>query len=384
MVPLRAPLSWLGLRLPWLAGLAVLLFVQIVGTFGASHIHGSFRGLDALAIILVALGPVALVFAVRWPVPVLWFIAAVTLTYLLRGYPYGPVVFALVAAVVVVVMRGHRWSAWLALAALIALHFGLRGPLVGTAMSWLQLVAVAAWALLVLVIAEFARTRRERLLAARRVRAETERRQAGEERLRLAQELHDVVAHHMSLINVQAGVALHVVDRHPEQAQTALAAIKDASKTALTEMRWLVDTLRDESEAAPRGPASTLSALDELAERSRHTGLAVEVTRTGSPRELSAGVELAAFRIVQESLTNVVRHAGAHRAQVRLDYRDDVLSVQVDDDGRGFDPAAVSGDGSGLRGMRERARALGGQLDIQRSPSGGTRVSATLPLDGDA
>jgi signal transduction histidine kinase len=133
----------------------------------------------------------------------------------------------------------------------------------------------------------------------------------------------------MSLINVQAGVALHLVDRRPEQAQTALAAIKDASKEALVELRALVGVLRDEAEAAPRAPASTLSSLDALVERSGHAGLSVRRLVGGDVRPLPASVELAAFRIVQEAITHVVRHSGARHADVRLDYGADVLSVQV-------------------------------------------------------
>lgn len=367
-----------------LLALAVLAAIQLGGTLGAAHNREGFQPLDALAIVLVLAGPVLIGALWRYPILMVWSVTGVTLAYLLRGYAYGPVILSLVVVVVAAVMRGHRWTAWAAMATTYVVHFVLRWVLLDVAWSWPAGLGVAAWALVILIAAEFARSRRERLLVARRAQAETERREAGEERLRLAQELHDVVAHHMSLINVQAGVALHVVDRRPEQAQTALTAIKDASREALTEMRRLVGALRDESEGAPRVPVSTLDSLDTLVERSAHAQLDVRVERAGSPRTLSAAVELAAFRIIQEAITNVVRHAEARHARVRLDYGEDVLHLRVDDDGHGFahrSPAGDTGEGRGLRGMRERARALGGVLRVESAPSGGVRISADLPLD---
>lgn len=211
-----------------------------------------------------------------------------------------------------------------------------------------------------------------------------ERRQANEERLNIARELHDVVAHHMSLINVQAGVALHLIDKRPEQAETALAAIKEASKEALVELRALVGVLRDEAEAAPRAPAAMLGSLDGLVERSAHAGLTVRKTVQGEVRPLPASVELAAFRIVQEAITNVLRHAGARHADIRLDYGGEVLNVHVIDDGTGGGRIASIDEGSGIRGMRERSAALGGTLKLAASPSGGVCLQAMLPLDGRA
>ena len=147
------------------------------------------------------------------------------------------------------------------------------------------------------------------------------------------------MAHHMSLINVQAGVALHLLDRHPEQVEPALTAIKSASGEALTEMRSLVGVLRREGEPAPRSPVATLDALGELVERSGQAGLAVSLHRAGEPRPLPAAVDLAAFRVVQEAVTNVVRHAAARHADVVLDYGTDELTVRIEDDGHGAGPA---------------------------------------------
>ena len=371
-----------GMRWVSVAGPLLLALFQVVGTVGASQRQPDRRDLDAVAIVLVLAGPAALLFLRRFPVQVLWFVSAVTLGYLLAGYPYGPVVLSLVVAVLGAVVLGHRLAAWLAVGAAFVAHFALRNVFGDEPWSWGQFLAVGAWALLVLIAGEVVRVRRERAQAARATRAETERRQANEERLRIARELHDVVAHHMSLINVQAGVALHLVDRRPEQVQTALMAIKDASKEALVELRSLVGVLRDETEDVPRAPASMLDSLDDLVQRSAHAGLTVRKVVEGDVRRLPASVELAAFRIVQEAITNVVRHSGASSAEVRLDYGADVLSVRIDDTGSAGVRASSLQPGSGLRGMRERATALGGTMTVGAAPSGGIRVEAVLPNGG--
>ena len=361
--------------------LALGLF-QLVGTIGSASRQPDRHALDALAIVLVLAGPLALLWLRRAPVVVLWTVVAVTLTYLLRGYPYGPVMISAVVAVFSAVVMGHRTAAWLAVAALYVGHFSLRGVLRAEQWSWGEALGVGAWALLILVAAEFARVRRERAGAARAARIEAEKRQANEERLRIARELHDTVAHHMSLINVQAGVALHLIDRRPEQVEAALTAIRDASKEGLAELRALVDVMRDESGAAPRSPTAMLGSLDDLIERSRVAGLTI-TKRVEGERPLPTAVELAAFRIVQEAITNVVRHSGATTAQITLRYADRELVVQIDDDGPG---GAVKSDptGSGIRGMRERAESLHGSLTVGPSPLGGLQVCAQLPTPGPA
>jgi signal transduction histidine kinase len=365
--------------LPVIGPLALAGF-QVAGTVGASHRQAGARALDVGAILLALAGPGALLWVRQRPVAVLWVVAAITLAYLLRGYAYGPVVISLAVSVVTAIVLGHRLAAWAAVGLVYAGHFALRGSVRDEPWSWGEFFAVGAWALLVLAAGEVVRVRRERSQSARRVRAETLRRQQNEERLLIARELHDVVAHHMSLINVQAGVALHLVDRRPEQAQTALRAIKEASKEALVELRALVGVLRDETEAAPRAPASMLDSLDSVIERSGHAGLTVRKVVEGEVRRLPAAVELAAFRIVQEAITNVVRHSGARTADVRLGYGPDMLTVRVDDDGTAGARAQALEPGSGLRGMRERATALGGTLAIGAAPAGGVRVEAALPV----
>jgi signal transduction histidine kinase len=371
------PRTWL---LGILGPLALTLFT-VVGTFGAARGEPDRRSIDALAIMLVVAVPMSLTVIRRYPVAVLWFVTLGTLVYLVRDYPYGPIMLSLVVALVLSVVNGHRAWAWAAAGAVYAGHLALRGEFRDEDWSWGQAGAFAAWTLVILIAAEFARVRRERVVAARQARAETARRQANEERLRIARELHDVVAHHISLINVQAGIALHLVDRKPEQVPPALAAIKDASKEALSELRSLVGVLRDEADTAPRSPTTTLATLDELVERTGHAGLTLHKSTSGDVRTLPTAVELAAVRIVQEAITNVVRHADAREAELRLDYGADMLTVQVDDDGSGGARIDSIDEGSGLRGMRERAASLGGTLSIEPAPAGGLRVTARLPLE---
>ncbi len=371
--------SWLpsGPLLPIAGPLALAVF-SVVGTIGAARGQPDRQPLDALAVGLVLAGPLALWWLRRTPVGVLWFVTAVTLTYLLRGYPYGPVIIAAVVAAFSAVVTGHRIAAWSAVAVLYVGHFALRAVFRDEAWVWGQGFDVGAWALLILVAGEFARVRRDRAAAARAVRMETQKRQANEERLQIARELHDTVAHHMSLISVQAGVALHLIDRRPEQAQAALTAIRDASKEGLAELRALVDVMRDDSRPAPRSPTAMLGSLGDLIDRSQAAGLRVTKRVEGAERSLPTAVELAAFRIVQEAITNVVRHSGASTAQITLGYGDQQLTVQVDDDGRGGEVGPDT-HGSGIRGMRERTEALRGSLTVGPSPLGGLQVRAQLP-----
>lgn len=367
-----------------IVGPPVLALICILGTSGAARHQTPHRLADVGACALAAAGALALLAVRRSPVWTLWLVIAVTMAYLFRGYPYGPFIFAPAIALFCAVLLGHRAAAWFGFGLLYAAHLVASHWVLREQLTWGEALGVAAWGSVILAVAEVARVRRERRAAAALAQRETARRQADEERLRIARELHDVVAHHLSLINVQSGVALHLVDRRPEQVETALAVIKDASKEALGELRVLVGVLRDEAERAPRSPANTLASIDALVERSAVAGLTIERRITGVVRPLPAAVELAAYRIVQEAITNVVRHAGARRAVLFLGYGPDVLEVQVDDDGSGGPdgpPEAWDLLGNGLRGMSERATALGGTLSVGRSPLGGVRVSATLPCE---
>ena len=229
-----------------------------------------------------------------------------------------------------------------------------------------------------------------------KARAEEDaRRQVSAERLRIARELHDVVAHTMATINVQAGVAAHVVAERPEAAADALTAIKTASRDGLRELRAILHVLRQADETddgSPTQPAPGLAQLDGLVANTVAAGLATTVRRDGSPRPLSPAVDLTAYRIIQESLTNVIRHAGPATADVHLDYRDTVLRIEITDTGRGTLAAggnlasvltglAGLGGGHGITGMRERAASVGGELTAGPGPERGFLVTACLPLD---
>ncbi len=215
-----------------------------------------------------------------------------------------------------------------------------------------------------------------------RARKEQERRQASEERLLIARELHDVLGHHLSLINVQAGVGLHLMDDNPEQARAALSAIKHASSEALRETRAVLAALNPRDESAPRAPQPDLSDLDALVAEVTAAGLPVAVSTEGTPRPLPKEVERAAYRIVQEALTNVRRHAGpSATVRILIVYGKSTLTVAISDDGKGKDAESPSAAGTGIAGMRERAHALGGKVEAGPLDGGGFEVRADLPID---
>ena len=360
----------------WVVPLAVG-FVQIMGTIGAAQHDGIV--LPALAIVALGASAGALWFRRRRPIPTVAAVVALTWTAAVVGTPDGPIYLALIIAFVNVGIRADlRAAAISVVLGAPAFIWGVPAARGEPLPSPVQALPVIAWVLVLFAGALWGRSRRDRAVEFAHRRREEQRRQASEERLRIAQELHDVLAHNISLMNVQAGVALHLMDERPEQARTALTAIKQASNDALGELRSVLDILRGDGEAAPRTPTSGLRDLDQLVERTRAAGLDVSVRIEGTPRTLPPGVDLAAYRIVQESLTNVTRHAVDATAAVVVEYRDDDLVVRVDDTGRGT-PSWSTDGGNGIPGMKERAAALGGTLDAGPRPSGGFSVSATLP-----
>jgi signal transduction histidine kinase len=251
-------------------------------------------------------------------------------------------------------------------------------------------LGLAAGLTLMLAVAELIRIRSQRAAALARSREEELRRLASEERIRMARDLHDVVAHNISVINVQANTALHLMDRQPERARSALTTINDVSKQALVELRSVLGVLRDVDADgaagwAPRAPAPGLSLMGDLVDHAAAAGLAVRVEAEGEPVPLPADVDLAAYRIVQEALTNSARHSRGANATVRLGYDGAGLRLEVSDDGRSRPPpdraqAGLAGSGHGIAGMTERAAALGGTLEAGPRPGGGFRVRAWLPL----
>ncbi|QJU54102.1 histidine kinase [Herbiconiux sp. KACC 21604] len=364
-------------------------------------------------LVLALIGPVALVFARRFPGPVVAVVVAAASGYVLvtsgdAAPPYIALAFAVIGAVV----RGARLWAWISLgvgwAVTLAAGIALRVP-------WQPALVVAVSLALVLFVAigESIRSRRRRWDEARRLAEEQRRSEAQAERMRIARELHDVLAHSLSQISVQAGVGLHLLESRPEEAAKALADIKATSRSALEEVRSVLGVLRDGGGPAgsapqevPLVPAPDLGRLDELLDSVRSQGLEVEASVDPAARSASAGAQLAMYRIVQESLTNVVRHSEAGRAAVSIAVTDAGYRVSVDDPGparegsgpggsgsgsgsggpgsgsgeTGSGGAASGGAGRGVLGMRERAELLGGRLSAGPVAEGsGFRVVAELP-----
>ena len=365
---------------------AIAAAFQIGGTLGASG-HRQAEGhrscwwasschaptqLSVAAFALLAFGPLALLVRRQHPRAVLVAIFAATLLYVSLGYLQGPNYFSLLVAVVTAVRAGDRLAARAAVIAGWVLFLWLPAALgVTGAPTVLAAFAIAAWLLVLLVVAEALRGKQERAADARRARQEEARRKADEERLRIARELHDVLAHNISLINVRSGVALHLIDEQPEQARTALEAIHEASADALREVRSALNVLRGSTEEPPRAPTAGLARLDELVSHAETAGVGVALEVHGDRRPLPASVDLAAFRIVQESLTNIVRHAKAGSAKVELTYGSGDLTLQIDDDGQGYDAQADERErdrGDARTGNRARRRARGGPTGDRRLP----------------
>jgi signal transduction histidine kinase len=349
-------------------------------------------GILAVGYALVLLHTLPLVARRRFPGTVLGICVATGLAFAALFMPpfvLGP---AMLVAVYSVAAYGRRW---VSLAGLVVAELGLAAVWFTPAMlerstflGFMGFIAVA-W-----VLGHFVGDRQlyaaqleERTAELERAREELARRAVVEERLRLARELHDVVAHAMSVIAVQSGVGAHVAASRPEEVGKALAAIEATSRGALEELRRLLGVLRQDSDPqASLTPVPGLANLDRLLAEVGKAGLAVRVRVEGTPLQLPAGVDLSAYRIVQEALTNVAKHAGPAHAQVTIGYRDQDVTVEITDDGRGVVTPVGDGRGGtghGLIGMRERVAAFNGQLAVGPRPGGGFRVAARLPVAAD-
>jgi signal transduction histidine kinase len=352
---------------------AAMLAFCLIGTGPAGANQPDATPVDALAYALAATAALVL-FARRWaPLPVLGVSTAATSTYLILGYAYGPILvayaFAVYAVAACLPLRPAAFAAGISLAVML-LHSVVGDADVGV----VGVVPATAWVVVPFALGVTVRMGRE---SAARNRAERLRDIAHEERLRVAQEVHDVVGHGLAAINMQAEIALHVLPKRPEQAATALAAIGATSKAALEELRATLALVRSDA-AEHRQPGPGLAQLDALVGRLADTGVPVRVQVEGVRRTLPAAVDLAAYRVVQESLTNVLRHAGAATATVRVGYASQAVTVEVTDDGRGRAPDD-GGDGHGITGMRARVAALGGRFAAGPAESGGFRVYASMP-----
>lgn len=357
------------------AGLAVLTaLVQTLGTTSAAH--GQPARLDVLGYVLLAGGGLLLADRHRWPVAIAVVTASTTLAYAVLDYPNGPTFLAPIVATAAALKAGrHRPTTAIAVVTYSAWVILVR-PTLGHAL--VVVAGLIGAAMLIEFAIRAAPVVRSTLEEQHRLSEERKRRQASEERLRIAQELHDVLGHHLSLINVRAGVGLHLMDRQPEQARIALDTIKDASAEALREVQSVLNALYPTGQAAPRTPAPGLGRLGEL---TADAGMSVRTTIRGVPGPLPPEVDRAGYRIVQEALTNVRRHAGAGAAaSITLEYQPGVLVVQIDDGGGTRAPLTEpAADGNGISGMRERAGALGGTLTAAPL-DGGWRVRARFPL----
>ncbi|MEU3182899.1 sensor histidine kinase [Streptomyces sp. NPDC006923] len=376
---------------------AAVLACMVVGSFADPHggpggpSFGT-RTPGAVSVVLMVLGAAALVFRRRRPMAVLVCAGAVTAVELIICHPPAPVVLSAVIALYTVAAHTDRPTTW---------RVGLATMTVLTAVAMLfsagpwyaqDNLAIFAWTGMASAAGDAVRSRRafidairERAERAERTREEEARRRVAEERLRIARDLHDVVAHHIALVNVQAGVAAHVMDRRPDQAKEALSHVREASRSALNELRATVGLLRQSGDPeAPTEPAPGLAHLDGLLDTFRNAGLpvryvAAEGISEGAVR-FPAAVDLAAYRIVQEALTNVRKHAGpGAEAEVSVVRVGPTAEITVLDNGAGTGEPA-DGGGHGLLGMRERVTALGGTLTAGPRYGGGFRVQAILPI----
>ncbi|MEW2462826.1 sensor histidine kinase [Streptomyces massasporeus] len=363
--------------------LVLVAAVASAGGEGGSGWHAPRVGAAAWT----ALACAPLVVRSRWPLPVVLASLAVDLAHMALVPTVSLAPAASLVALYTLATRSSRrtaWTAGLIASALITAVYAVADsepPLAGTSLLRFDL-AIAATAL-----GDAVRTRRRHLAEvearaerAERTREEEARRRVTEERVRIARELHDVVAHHITLVNAQAGVAHHLMRNDPDRAYEALAHIKDNSRAALDELRATVGLLRQPDDGPDsRAPIPGLADLDALVGGVRAGGLSVQVVRAGTPRPVAPTTELTAYRIVQEALTNTHKHASATRAEVVLDYGPNRLRITVTDDGR---PGASPGPGSGhgLIGMHERATAIGGTVTAGPLPEGGFQVVAELPL----
>ncbi|MDC0766720.1 sensor histidine kinase [Streptomyces sp. HD] len=341
------------------------------------------RPLDTAAYVLVVLVHLPLVLRGRAPVVVCCLVHATWLVYITAGYwpvvcSFGP----MLAVYTVASLRPPRLS--VPCAALMSATWLYAGAVNHTD-SWPSVVAQAVvYPAVLWRFGGVARRSAELTRQLRREQAERARREVAEERGRIARELHDVVAHHMSVISVQTGLARFVFDSDRDTARTSLDTIAATGKEALDELRRMLVLLRTDDDA-PAAPMPGLARLDEMAERIRSGGVPVTLTVEGTPRPLAPGIELCAYRVVQEALTNVLKHAPGASAEVRLRYEPRQVIVSVTDDGEGVIPARVrTGGGHGLIGMRERAKLYGGQISIGPRDRGGFAVRLTLPTSARA
>jgi signal transduction histidine kinase len=354
-------------------GVAAMVLVS-----GLSGQHPA-TGLGLLGYALLAASGLILAARRRAPVSILAATGLFTVGYLATGFDVPALAYLF--AVFTTVRTGHRLAAVVCtVLMLVAIPLALMASphhwSVSEAVAGNRDVLQLAWLVAAGAAGEALRQADRRAQESERTREETALRRAGEERLHIARELHDSLTHQISIIKLQAEVAVHLARKRGEQVPAALLAIQDAGRDAARELRATLEALRDDDTTPPRG----LDHLPELVERARAIGLDATLSIEGQRREVPAAVDRTIYRIVQESLTNVARHAAADSASIRIDYRRDALTVTVEDEGKGTSGNAPK-PGIGLLGMRERVTALGGRLRAEPRREGGFAVHAELPVD---
>jgi signal transduction histidine kinase len=367
--------KWVTLRVPVFASFVPQLLAAAWTLQAGDYPPRETFGILALA----AVGPLALIGARRFPGPVVAVVSLAAMLDLFVNPHGGPPYVALAFAIVSAIVRGARVWAWVSVGVGWMAAVGVAIALNREEFTPGRIAATTLGILIVFGIGEGIRSRREQAAEYWRLAGEREQSEVQAERVRIARELHDVLAHSLSQINVQAGVGLHLMDRQPDKAAEALASIKETSKAALDEVRSVLGALRSDGSAdAPLVPEPTLDRLPALVDAIRGVSVTLDNTIAEAPKS----VQLALFRIAQESLTNVTRHADARTATVRLWAEDGAYRIDVVDDGAGATATASETGGRGLLGMRERAELLGGHLTAGPAEGGGFRVSATIPMEG--
>lgn len=354
-----------------------LVVIGVVGTTAATRdITGSIpaRPLDATAYVLVVGAGALLAVRRRWPRATLYAVAVLTATYLALDYAFGPILFSFFVAVYTAAR--HR-------------ALGQSGPAAGVALGLLLthlvtsdaslpglwgVLPASAWVVVPFSIGVTIRVSRQ---AAERERAEMVRQRVDAERLRVAHEVHDIVGHGLAAIRMQADVALHVLGKKPDQAQVALEAISRTSGEALDELRTTLGGLRDLDSVPERSPEPRLEDLTGLQQRMADAGARIDLKVVGQPRRLPPAVDLAGYRIVQESLTNVLRHADVKAADVQIDYRPDAIEITVSN---ASTATSSYRNGLGITGMRKRVESLGGKFRAGPTSDHRFEVRATLPI----
>ena len=399
MVTIATPIA-MWLRLPAQVQDGVLaVFVALLQIMAVGQVAGTQPAARPLAdpanlgYLLLAVSGLVLLVRRRWPVAVFATTVACSLVYYAAHYPDGPGWIGLFVAAYTLTAQGDGHRS-------LQLFAAGKGALI---VGWLltaelRPLSAAGWvffrigaAIMVAALGESVRSRRvltaealERAERAERTREQEAQWRVDAERLRIAREIHDTVAHAIAVINVQAGVTAHVLDKRPQQARETLVTIEQTSARALGELRATLGVLRDAGDDR-RAPAAGLGQVEELAGLAREAGLDVKLEVAFPPRELPSAVDQAAYRILQESITNAIRHSGPARVTISISYGTSDLEILVADDGPGqrAPDRGAAGGGRGIVGMRERTALLGGELTAGPRPGGGFQVQARLPLQPD-